>query len=507
MASDPQDRARIDESVGLASTGNLELDAILAGGLPAYHVYLIEGDPGAGKTTLALQFLLEGARLGERGMYVTLSETEGELRIIADSHGWSLDAIDIFELNPSLESLERDSHYTMFHPSEVELSETTKAILSMVEKNNPKRVVFDSLSEMRLLAQDPLRYRRQIMALKRFFLGRRSTVLFLDDRTSGEDELNLQSIVHGVINLEQRSPEFGAERRRMRVIKMRGVKFRGGYHDFRIERGGLDVYPRLTASEHRQDFDRGRLLSDLPELDKLLGGGVDYGSSTLIAGPAGVGKSTLATRYVFAAAERGQRCAMFIFDETLHTLLDRAESMGMNMRKHVESGLVTVQQVDPAELSPMEFAVVVSRMVRPVGGEGARIVVIDSLNGYLNAMPEERFLVIQLHEILVYLGQLGVVTFLIVAQHGLLGPLQSPVDASYLADTVILLRYYENHGRIRKAISVLKKRTGIHEETIRELRLSADGLVVGEPLETFRGIMSSSPSILEPLRPMESGHA
>jgi circadian clock protein KaiC len=494
MGTDRESRGRRDGGERLVSTGNFELDGILDGGLPAHHVYLVEGDPGAGKTTLALQFLLEGVRLGERGMYVTLSETAEELRIVGRSHGWELDDVDICELMPSEEGLRQDAQYTMFHPSEVELSETTKAVLQEVEKKNPTRIAFDSLSEMRLLAQNPLRYRRQILALKSFFVGRKCTVLLLDDRSSGENDLNLQSIVHGVINLEQRAPEYGEERRRMRVVKMRGVKFRGGYHDFRIRRGGLDVFPRLTASDHRGAFAPDRLLSDVPELDALLGGGIDHGSSTLVVGPAGVGKSTLSARYVIAAAERGLRSAMFIFDESLATLLDRSASIGMDLRRHVDSGLVTIQQVDPAELSPMEFAAVVQRAVEPAGGVGAKVVVIDSLNGYLNAMPEERFLIIQLHELLVYLGQLGVVSFLVVAQHGLLGQLQTPVDASYLADTVVLLRYFEHSGRVRKAISVLKKRTGAHEETIRELRFSPEGLRVGAPLEEFDGVLSGTPA-------------
>ncbi|GAC1469820.1 MAG: ATPase domain-containing protein [Isosphaeraceae bacterium] len=474
------------------SSGNVELDSILRGGLPENHVYLIEGDPGSGKTTLALQFLLEGARQGERGMYVTLSETKSELHTIAQSHGWSLASIDICELIPTEESLKRDSHYTMFHPSEIELSETTKEVLQKVEESNPSRIAFDSLSEMRLLAQNPLRYRRQIMALKSFFLDRKCTVLLLDDRTGGENDLNLQSIVHGVIFLEQKAPEYGSERRRLRVIKMRGVGFRGGYHDFRIRRGGIDIYPRLTAAEHHQPFERGQMHSDLPALDALLGGGIEHGSSTLIAGPSGVGKSTLAAQYVLAAANRGVPSAMFIFDESISTILDRTEAMGMDLRKPIEAGLIRIQQIDPAELSPMEFAWAVRRAVQPSEGQGARIVVIDSLNGYLNSMPEEAFLTIQLHELLSYLGQLGIVTFLIVAQHGLLGDLASPVDTSYLADTVVLLRYFEFSGQVRKAISVLKKRLGAHELTIREFGLSRTGLLVGPPLSEFQGVLSGN---------------
>ncbi|MBX6312347.1 MAG: AAA family ATPase [Isosphaeraceae bacterium] len=487
------------------STGNAELDSILNGGLPANYVYLIEGDPGSGKTTLALQFLLEGVRRGERGMYVTLSETTAELQAIARSHGWSIDPIDVCELIPSEESLRRDAHYTMFHPSEMELSETTKAVLREVEEKNPARVVFDSLSEMRLLAQHPLRYRRQILALKNFFAGRKCTVLLLDDRTSDDTDLNLQSVVHGVIHLTQWAPEYGAERRRLRVVKLRGVGYRGGYHDFRIQRGGLDVYPRLTASSRHRHFERDRLLSGVPELDALLGGGIELGSSTLIVGPAGVGKSTVAAQYVLAAAERGERAAMFIFDESIGTLLDRSASIGMDLRPHIEAGRISIQQVDPAELSPMEFAAAVRRAVQPPEGDGAKVVVIDSLNGYLNAMPGERFLIIQLHELLIYLGQLGVVSLLVVAQHGLLGELQTPVDASYLADSVILLRYFEFAGRVRKAISVLKKRTGPHEETIRELRFSAAGVRVGEPLEAFQGVLTGTPIFHGQGPLMESG--
>lgn len=483
-----------DEPPVLVSTGNAELDSVLNGGFPAHHVYLIEGDPGSGKTTLALQFLLEGIERGERGMYVTLSETQNELRTIARSHGWSIERLDVCELIPSDESLKRDAHYTMFHPSEMELSETTKSVLRQVEAKNPARVAFDSLSEMRLLAQHPLRYRRQIMALKNFFSGRECTVLLLDDRTADDTDLNLQSIVHGVLNLSQRAAEYGAERRRLRVVKMRGVQYRGGYHDFRIVRGGLDVYPRLTASDHTRTFLRERIGSGVQELDTLLGGGIERGTSTLIVGPAGVGKTTVATRYVLSAAERGERSALFVFDECLGTLIDRSAAMGMDLRSHIESGLVIIQQVNPAELSPMEFTAAVHRAVAPDQGAGARVVVIDSLNGYLNAMPEERFLIIQLHELLIYLAQLGVATFLIVAQHGLVGELQTPVDASYLADTVVLLRYFEFAGRVRKAISVLKKRTGPHEETIRELRLEATGVRVGEPLDDFQGVLTGTPS-------------
>jgi circadian clock protein KaiC len=477
----------------LVATGIAGFDDILRGGLTPNRLYLVEGDPGSGKTTFAIQFLLEGARVGDRGLYVTLSETVDELRGVATSHGWSLDNLDLCELIPSEESLLPDAQTRMFHPSEVELSETTKTVLTEVERSKPARVVFDSLSEMRLLAQNPLRYRRQILALKQFFVGRQCTVLLLDDRTSDVSDLQLQSLAHGVVTLEQLAPEYGAERRRLRVIKMRGKPFRGGYHDFCIRHGGLEVYPRLVAAEHHRPFAAGQLKSGLASLDALVGGGMDRGTSTLLMGPAGSGKSTIAVQYAVAAARRGERASLFVFDESLGTLQARAAGLGIDVKAQIDAGKILVQQVDPAELSPGEFAHEVRRSVEK---SGASVVVIDSLNGYLNAMPEERFLTIQLHELLTYLGQLGVVTFLVVAQHGLLGSnMQSPVDASYLADTVILLRYFETAGRLRRAISVVKKRSGRHEDTLREFRLSATGLWVGEPLENLHGVLTGTPTV------------
>ncbi len=473
------------------------LDDILGGGLTPNRLYLIEGNPGSGKTTLALQFLLDGERNGEHGLYVTLSETKDELHAVARSHGWSLDQLAVCELIPSEDSLRPDSQPRMFHPSEVELSETTQAVLAEVERAKPARVVFDSLSEMRLLAQNPLRYRRQILALKQFFIGRQCTVLLLDDRTSEETDLQLQSLAHGVISLEHLAPEYGAERRRLRVMKMRGMRFRGGYHDFIIRRGGLLVFPRLVAAEHHQPFPREVAPSGVAALDALLGGGLDRGTSALLMGPAGSGKSSIAIQYVVAAAARGERAAVFAFDESVGTLLARSAGLGMDLQAHVDAGRVRVQQVDPAELSPGEFAHAVRNAVEQ---DGAKVVVIDSLNGYLNAMPEERFLTIQLHELLTYLGQQGVVTLLVVAQHGVLGTMQTPVDTSYLADAVILLRYFEAQGRIRRAISVVKKRTGAHEETLRELRMGPAGLVIGEPLQGFQGILTGTPTILWPDR-------
>jgi circadian clock protein KaiC len=485
-----------DKSAPLVATGIKGFDDVLEGGFTPNRLYLIEGDPGSGKTTLAIQFLLEGARLGERVLYVTLSETKEEIQGVADSHGWSLDGVTLCELIPSEESLLPDAQTRMFHPSEVELSETTRMVLAEVERTKPSRVVFDSLSEMRLLAQNPLRYRRQILALKQFFIGRNCAVLLLDDRTSDATDLQLQSLAHGVVMLEQLAPEYGAERRRLRIIKMRGKSFRGGYHDYCIVRGGLEVYPRLVASDHPGMTAPDRLASGVAALDALLSGGLDRGTSTLLMGPAGSGKSSIAVRYAVTAAERGEHAALFTFDESRATLMARSRGLGMDLAPLLETGRLRIQQVDPGELSPGELT---HQIRRAVDGDGARIVVIDSLNGYLNAMPEERFLTIQLHELLTYLGQKGVVTFLVVAQHGLLGnAMQSPVDASYLADTVILLRYFETAGRLRRAISVIKKRSSAHEDTLREFRLGARGLWVGEPLENFHGVLTGTPTFLKP---------
>jgi circadian clock protein KaiC len=467
------------------------LDNILGGGFTPNRIYLIEGDPGSGKTTLALQYLLEGRRRGESGMYVSLSETKEELEGVARSHGWSLEGIHCHELLPSDESLLPDAQSRLFHPSEVELSDTTRAILGEVERRKPSRVVFDSLSEMRLLAQHPLRYRRQVLALKQFFIGRDCTVLLLDDRTSTDNDLQLHSLAHGVISLEHMAQEYGAERRRVRVLKMRGRPFRGGFHDFIIRTGGLDVFPRLVAAEHHRLFDGEPLKSGVAELDKLTGGGLHRGTSTLLMGPAGCGKSTIATQYAVCAAERGERSVIFAFDESIATLATRSDGLGIPLKKHVDAQRIRIQQVDPGELSPGEF---IHGIRCAVEKEAARVVVIDSLNGYLNAMPEERFLTIQLHEMLTYLGQQGVVTLMVVAQRGLLGSgMQTPVDASYLADTVIALRYFEARGALKRAISVVKKRSGAHEDTLRELRLSHGGVMLGEPLHDFHGVMSGIP--------------
>ena len=487
-----------------ARTGITGLDEVLAGGLTPHRLYLLEGVPGSGKTTLALQFLLEGVRCGEPVLYVTLSETEEELKEVAATHVWSLEGVAIRELVASEESLRPDEQYTMFHPSEVELSETTRRILADVETTKPKRIVFDSLSELRLLAGNPLRYRRQILALKQFFNGRNCTVLLLDDMTSSSQDLQVQSIAHGALRLEQLYPEYGSERRRLIVLKFRGVKFRGGYHDYIIKRGGIEIFPRLVASEQRSTPAAEKLASGVAEIDQLLGGGLDRGTSTLIVGAAGTGKSSLAVQFVAAAAARGQNSALFIFDESLNTLLHRAEGLGIDLRTHLAQGRVTLQQIDPAELSPGEFADAIRRAVEV---KKAAIVVIDSLNGYLNAMPEERFLIIQLHEMLTYLGQLGVATLLIGAHQGLIGgQMITPVDASYLADAVILMRYFEAMGEVRQAISVVKKRSGAHERSIREFRLHQGGIAVGEPLREFRGVLTGIPIFEGARNPLQQGN-
>ena len=476
---------------GVAATGVAGLDDILGGGLTANRLYLLEGMPGSGKTTLAFQFLMEGARLGESVLYVTLSETQEEIRAVAASHGWKLEGIAIRELVPSEESQRPGEQYTVFHPSEVELSDTTRKILDDVERLKPTRIVFDSLSELRLLAGNPLRYRRQILALKQFFAGRRCTVLLLDDLTAAEHDLQVQSIAHGALLLEHTMPAFGRPRRRLSVTKYRGSDFRGGYHDYAIRRGGLEVYPRLVAAEHRGESGRERMPSGLAGLDKLIGGGLERGTSTLIQGAAGTGKSTIASLFCARAAERGEHAALFIFDESANTLFSRLAGLGIDLKKHVDAGRVTVQQIDPAELSPGELVHAIRAAVEE---RDARIVVIDSLNGYLNSMPDEKFLIVQLHELLTYLGQRGVASLLIAAQHGLMGAqMTSPVDASYLADSVMLLRYFEAEGEVRQAISVVKMRGGEHERTIRDFSMKGGRIVIGEPLRDYRGVMTGVP--------------
>ena len=486
-----------DQPERLLTVGVPGIDDILRGGLPADCVYMVTGTPGSGKTTLALQFLMEGARCGESVLYVTLSESRREITKVARSHGWDLSSIHICELIPSERNLGADSQLTVFNPSELELGETTEAMIAEVNKHRPKRVVLDSLSELRLVAQNAIRYRRQILALKQFFAGRDCTVLMLDDRSGSEGDGQLESIAHGVIFLEQLANQYGAERRRLRIVKMRGVSFRGGYHDFVIRKGGLDVFPRLIANEHHIDFPETDLASGNAELDALLCGGLPFGTSTLLLGPAGTGKSTVATQFAVAAAKQGLRTAMFVFDENIGTFRSRSRKLGFAVDPHMESGNLSVQQVDPAELSSGEFATIVRRAVDGVdgGGAAAKVVIVDSLNGYLNAMPEEKLLTAQLHELLAYLGQQGVVTILSVTQSGMVGSnMHSPVDTTYLADNVLLFRYFEARGRVRRAISVVKKRSGQHETTIREMHVDASGINIGDPLEDFQGVLTGVPT-------------
>jgi circadian clock protein KaiC len=489
------DARAINPDAGRISTGSQGFDDILGGGLDPNRMYLYEGRPGTGKTTIALQFLLEGVRQGEKVLYITLSETQQELQLVAQRHGWSLDGVDIFELVPPETTLDPERELTVLHPAEMELSETTKLVFERVDQINPTRVVLDSLSELRLLAQSPLRYRRQVLALKHYFARRQCTVILLDDLSSQQNDLQLHSISHGVLLLEQTAIDYGAERRRLRVVKMRGIKFRGGYHDFTIEKGGLAIYPRLIASEHHKDFAGDFTPSGNAELDNLLGGGLERGTNALLIGSAGVGKSSLALTFAIAAAKRGEHAVFFAFDEGRGTVEARARALGLPLEPALESGLIRFQQIDPAELSPGEFAANVRRSVEV---DGARVVVIDSLNGYLNAMPDERFLILQMHELLSYLAQQGVLTILVLAQHGLVGPMDTPLDISYLSDAVLLLRYFEVAGTVRRAISVVKKRSGSHEHTIREFRLGSQGVTVGPPLTNFSGIFSGTPVYIQP---------
>lgn len=479
----------------LCPTGIEGLDNILGGGLPKNRLYLVHGDPGVGKTTLALQFLLEGARLGEKSLYITLSETKEELYSVGESHGWDLSSIQLFELSAIQATLEGQTANTFFHPSEVELNRTTQILLDEIERFNPVRVVFDSLSEMRMLTETPLRYRRQILQLKQHFAGRNCTVLFLDDRSAGQEDLQIESIAHGVITLFNAIPEYGISRRKVQIQKLRGVKFREGNHDFVLKTGGMEIFPRLVAAEHHVSFKRENFSSCIPALDALLGGGLDRGTSTMFMGPPGTGKSTLAANFVHVAASHGERVIWFTFDETTETLVSRAAELGIDLRPHLESGTICLDQIDPAEISPGELT---HRIRQAVLRDSARMVVIDSINGYLNAMPQERYLNLQLHELLSFLNQQGVITIMVLAQEGLIGAMHSIVDLSYLADTLVLLRYFESRGALKQAISIIKKRSGYHERTIREISLGPAGIWVGEPLSGLHGVLTGIPSFLNP---------
>lgn len=473
-----------------AATGIAGLDDILGGGLPVHRLYLVRGSPGVGKTTLALQFLLAGVRAGEKVLYITLSETEEEIRQVAASHNWSLDGVNLFELSSAEQTLRLDDENTLYAAEDVDLRETVRVLLERVQSVEPQRVVFDSLSEIRLLAHSPVRYRRQLLSLKQFFAERQCTVLLLDDHSAAGEDQQVASLAHGVLALEQTAAVYGADRRRVRVVKLRGSPFRSGYHDLCLRTGGLIVYPRLTAAEHRTDAVTQPIGSDIPELDTMLGGGIDRSTSTLLMGPAGVGKSGLATQFALAANRRGEAASVFLFEERVGTWRHRCRKLGMDVETHMQTGLLKVHQVDPAELAPDEF----SHLVRDDVEAGARVVVIDSIRGYLNAMLDERYLSLQLHELLAFLGERQVASVLTMAQSGLIGTnMVSPVDVSYLADTVVLLRYYESSGSVKKALSVLKKRAGAHEDFIRELGFGANGIKVGQPLINMHGVLSGVP--------------
>jgi circadian clock protein KaiC len=474
------------------STGITGFDDILSGGLPAGHMYLVEGEPGTGKTTLAMQFLMQGAAEGERCMYVTLSESKAELEDVSRSHGWDLDSIVIHEVLPTDEELSPEAQYTVFHPSEVELADTITSIIKQVGELDPQRIVFDSLSEFRMLAKDPLKYRRQILALKRHFTGRNCTVLLLDDLTSRGlyNELQIQSLAHGVLRLERLERDFGVSRRRLSLHKLRGSPFREGFHDYVIRTGGVEVYPRLIAAEHKPGFHHKAIPSGLKPLDDLFGGGIDNGTSTLLMGPAGCGKSTICMRYALSAAQRGEKTVFFTLDESIATLVDRSRSLNMDPTPFLENGTMVIQQIDPAELSPGEF---IARIRHFVDSEDLRLLVIDSLNGLMHSMPHEQMLTMQMHELFSYLGQQGVATLLTLAQHGLVGVAEAPVEISYLADAVLLFRYFERAGAVHKALSVVKKRSGPHERTIRELQFGDGAITVGPPLSEFGAVLSGHP--------------
>jgi circadian clock protein KaiC len=469
------------------------LDDITDGGLARGRLFLLEGSPGTGKTTIATQFLITGAEAGERCLYITLSETDDEFRAGAASHGWNLEGVDIFELLPPEELLDEQQQQSLLYSSDLELGETTKRIFEVFERIHPDRVVVDSLSEIMLLAQSPLRYRRQILALKHYFSRNGATVLMLDDLTADQNDRTMHSIAHGVVHLDELAPDYGAERRRTRIMKYRGQKYRGGYHDFVIQPGGVRVFPRLVSSEHRTEFDRSLVTTQSAELNALLGGGIERGSSVLVLGPAGTGKSLLTLTFIVTAVARGERAAMFVFDEELGLLLNRALGLGIDLQAMIDDDKLVIEQVDAAELSPGEFS---ERVRRCVETYQAKTVVIDSVNGYQAAMPEEQALILHMHELLQYLNRQGISTFLTVAQHGLVGDMKAPVDVTYLADTVILLRYFEALGKVRRAISIIKKRTGAHENTIREYVIDGRGLTLGEPLTGFHGVLRGVPTLV-----------
>lgn len=497
---EPMARAGVASVVEPVSTGIVGLDELLGGGLPAERLFLVEGDPGTGKTTVGLHFVRAGAERGERVLYITMSENDREIRDAARSHGWSLEGVKLhYHTQPDL----LDAHQSMLHPAEVDLPETTKALLDVIESVKPQRLVIDSLSEFRVLARDMGWYRRQIQALKQYFTSRHCTVMMLDDRVAQPEDHHLHSIASGVIELEQQAPGFGPARRRLRIIKMRGINFSGGFHDLRIRTGGIEVFPRLVAAEFRGRYEPDLISSGVPELDSLFGGGIDQGTSTLLLGPAGAGKSVTATQYVHSAAARGEASVIYAFDERVQTYFERSKKLGLDLDPLVESGLLVVQQMDPAEMALGEFAHTLRQAVEQ---RDVKLVVIDSLSGYMHAMSQDENLVLHLHEMLSFLGQRGVTSLMLMTLHGLLGTTPTPaIDISYLADNVLLFRYFEYAAEMRQAVSVYKRRSGPHERTIRELCIDSDGIRVGPPLKNFQGIMTGTPRWIADPRSVDSG--
>lgn len=487
-----------------AATGISAFDDIMSGGFARGHMYLLEGEPGAGKTTLALQFLMAGVKLGERVLYITLSESQQELKFVAQSHGWNVDGIDVMELSYLDDRHKPESQYTVFDAADVELGDTMNRLREQVETIKPQRVVVDSLSEVKLLARDPLRFRREILFLKQYFLQQEATVLLLDDRSQIEGDIHIQSLVHGVVRLERIANELGSERRRLLVSKLRGSNYRGGFHDYKIETGGIRVFPRLIAAEHRAAPLPGVLESGVANFDSILGGGIACGTSALVLGPAGTGKSTIVTMYAISAAKRGENVSMFLFDENVGTLLLRCEALNMPLQQYIDEGLISIQQIDPAEMSPGEFIQIIRDAIEH---RDVRVLVIDSLIGLINAMPEEKMLISQLHELLSYLNQVGVTSLLTMVQHGIIGTMAAPADLSYLADTLVLLRYFEAEGEVKQALSIMKKRTGQHERTIREIQIGQGGVVVGEPLKQFHGVLTGVPQYKGDANPLMKSEA
>jgi circadian clock protein KaiC len=489
MSSKNTDEINFEKS----RTGIVGLDEVLGGGLPKNNLFLIQGKPGTGKTTLSIQFLLEGVREGEKCLYVTFSETKKEIESVARSHDWDISKIDILELSAISEGVGKASYTTLFHPSEIELSKTINIVLDQIKKTKPQRIVFDSVSELRLLAETSLRYRRQMLAFKEFFINQGATVLFLDDLTTEAGDLHVQSIVHGVLLLEKFRAGYGVERRQFHIVKLRGVEFRGGTHDYAILKGGIRIFPRLVSSDHKNTFAHERISTGLKALDDLLGGGLDRGTSNLILGPAGTGKSTISLQCAIAAANQGKKVAIYSFEESPTNLIFRAKTLEMGLQKHLDSGQIILRKIDPAELTPGQFT---SLLRETTVVQKAGLIVIDSLNGYVHAMPEQQFLMLQLHELLTYLGNSGVITIMVLAQAGMMGNMHTPLDLTYLADSVIITRFFEAFGSIKKAISVTKKRTGDHEETLRELKIGKGGISVGPVLAEFAGIFSGMPRYL-----------